>query len=91
MNKILLLKMYLRRGDKALVRQVVYQLSGRRPVGFIVEEAPGGILKDHVVGLKSNNGDEFVITDSSEIGESYNGRPVLSSKDLHRIGELCYE
>lgn len=89
MNKFLLLKMYLRRGDKTLVRQVVYQLSGQHPK---LTEVPGGstFLVNHVVQMKAHSGDKFAVTDA-EVGESYKGLPVFSSSDLRRLGELCHE
>jgi len=90
MNKFLLLKMYLRRGDRSLVRQLFYQLSGKPPETIKVPEE-GGYLRTHVVSMKSHLGDKFAVTDAEGVGEVYKGLPVLSLSDLRRVGELCHE
>ena len=87
MNKCILLKMYLRRSDRTLVSQLVYQLSGQRPKGFVVA-GDSAFLRTHVVRMKAHSGDEFAVTDA-EIGELYKGVPVFSSNDLRKVGELC--
>jgi len=85
-NKCLLLKMYLRRGDHTLVRQVIFQLSGQKPKGFVFE-GTSEFLQTHVVRMKAHNGDQFVVSDAG-IGEFYQGVPIFTSDDLRKIGEL---
>jgi hypothetical protein len=89
MNKVMLLKIHLRRGDRTLVRQLVYQILGHEL--RVNRPCPEGspFLEKHVVCMKARSGDMFAVTNAS-VGDVYKGLPVLSLRELKSLIELYH-